>query len=129
MEEQMDKEIRRAFLKFIVLKIIKEKPTHGYEIIKTVKLRSKGRWIPSTGSIYPILESLESNGFIQSEEIERKKVYAITSRGVEALDRMTQKKMELLSEMSRIINSMTEGSENADKNGSAGDIRGEEGQS
>jgi DNA-binding PadR family transcriptional regulator len=129
MEEQMDKEIRRAFLKFIVLKIIKEKPTHGYEIIKTVKLRSNGRWTPSTGSIYPILESLESNGFIQSEEIERKKVYSITPRGVETLDRMTQKKMELLSEMSRIINSMTEGSEKTDDNDSAGNVRGEEGQS
>ena len=119
MEEQMDKEIRRAFLKFIVLKIIKEKPTHGYEIIKTVELRSNGRWTPSTGSVYPILESLESNGFIRSEEIERKKVYAITPRGIEALDRMTQKKLELLNEMSRIINSMTEGNEEKETNDSA----------
>jgi DNA-binding PadR family transcriptional regulator len=116
MEEQMDKEIRRAFLKYIVLKIIKENPTHGYEIIKTVELRSNGRWTPSTGSIYPILESLESNGFIQSEEIDRKKVYAITPRGKEALDRMTQKKMELLNEMSRIINSVTEENEKNDDN-------------
>jgi DNA-binding PadR family transcriptional regulator len=118
----MDKEIRRAFLKYIVLKIIKEKPTHGYEIIKTVELRSNGRWTPSAGSIYPILESLESNGFIQSEEIERKKVYAITLKGGEALDRMTQKKMELLNEMSRIINSVTEGNEENDDNSSAGNI-------
>jgi DNA-binding PadR family transcriptional regulator len=116
MEEKMDKEIRRAFLKYIVLKIIKDKPTHGYEIIKIVELRSKGRWTPSTGSIYPILESLESNGFIQSQEIERRKVYSITPRGVEALERMTQKKIELLNEMSRIINSVTE----CDNDSSAG---------
>lgn len=113
MEEQMDREIRRIFLKYIVLKIINDKPTHGYDIIKTVELRSNGRWIPSAGSIYPILESLESSGFIQSEEIERKKVYAITPKGVDALDRMTQKKVELLNEMARIINSVTEGNENS----------------
>ena len=113
MEEKMDKEIRRAFLKYIVLKIIKEKPIHGYEIIKTVELRSRGRWIPSPGSIYPILENLEANDFIQSEEIERRKVYVITQKGEEALDRMTQKKVELLNEMSRIINSMTEGNEDS----------------
>jgi DNA-binding PadR family transcriptional regulator len=113
MEEKMDKEIRRAFLKYIVLKIIKEKPIHGYEIIKTVELRSRGRWIPSPGSIYPILENLETNDFIQSEEIERRKVYVITQKGEEALDRMTQKKVELLNEMSRIINSMTEGNEDS----------------
>jgi len=118
----MDKEIRRAFLKYIVLKIIKDKPTHGYEIIKTVELRSNGRWTPSAGSIYPILEGLESKGFIQSEEIERRKVYAITPKGVTALDRMTQEKMELLNDMSRIINSVTEDNEKSDLGGADDNI-------
>ena len=118
----MDKEIRRAFLKYIVLKIIKDKPTHGYEIIKTVELRSNGRWTPSAGSIYPILEGLESKGFIQSEEIERRKVYAITPKGATALDRMTQEKMELLNEMSRIINSVTEDNEKSDLDGADDNI-------
>ena len=122
MEETMDKEIRRAFLKYIVLKIIKDKPTHGYEIIKTVELRSNGRWTPSAGSIYPILEGLESKGFIQSEEIERRKVYAITPKGATALDRMTQEKMELLNDMSRIINSVTEDNEKSDLGGADDNI-------
>ena len=122
MEEKMCTEIRRAFLKYIMLKIIKDKPTHGYEIIKTVELRSNGRWTPSAGSIYPILEGLESKGFIQSEEIERRKVYAITPKGVTALDRMTQEKMELLNEMSRIINSVTEDNEKSDLDGADDNI-------
>jgi DNA-binding PadR family transcriptional regulator len=129
MEEKMCTEIRRAFLKYIVLKIIKDKPTHGYEIIKTVELRSNGRWTPSAGSIYPILEGLESKGFIQSEEIERKKVYAITPKGVTALDRMTQEKMELLNEMSRIINSVTEDNEKSDLDGADDNILSAERQS
>ncbi len=118
MEESTDNnkmctEIRRAFLKYIVLKIIKEKPTHGYDIIKTVELRSNGRWTPSAGSIYPILEKLESKGFIQSEGIERRKVYTITPKGVAGLDRMTQEKLELLNEMSRIVNNVIEGDDNS----------------
>ncbi len=115
-------EIRRVFLKYIVLKIIKEKPTHGYDIIKIIKLRSKGCWTPSTGSIYPILESLESNGLIQSKEIEerRKKVYSITYTGIVALDHMTQKRLELLDEMSQIINIMTEGNDSSDAGGKVG---------
>jgi DNA-binding PadR family transcriptional regulator len=118
MEENVDNkkmctEVRRAFLKYIVLKIIKEKPTHGYDIIKTVELRSNRRWTPSAGSIYPILEKLESRGFIQSEGIERRKVYTITSKGMAGLDRMTQEKLELLSEMSRIVNNVIEGEENS----------------
>jgi DNA-binding PadR family transcriptional regulator len=127
MEENIDNnkmctEIRRVFLKYIVLKIIKDKPTHGYEIIKTVELRSNGRWTPSAGSIYPILEKLESKGFIQSEEIERRKLYTITLKGVEGLDRMTQEKLELLNEISRIINSVIEGDDNSDS-GKADDIQ------
>lgn len=124
MEEKMDREIRRIFLKYIVLKIINEKPTHGYDIIKTVEFRSNGRWIPSAGSIYPILESLESSGFIQSEEIERKKVYAITPKGVIALDRMTQKKIELLNEMARIISSVTESDDNSNVRDATDNIQG-----
>jgi len=118
MEENTDNkmctEVRRSFLKYIVLKIIKEKPTHGYDIIKTVELRSNGRWTPSAGSIYPILEKLESKGFIQSEEIERRKVYTITPKGISGLDRMTQEKLELLNEMSRIVNSVIEGDDTSD---------------
>jgi len=122
MDGKIDKEIRRAFLKYIVLKIIKDKPTHGYDIIKRVELHTNGRWTPSAGSIYPILESLESNGLIQSEGIDRRKVYSITPKGVVALDRMTKEKMELLDEMSRIINILTENNEITDADYEAGNI-------
>lgn len=126
MEESTDNnkmctEIRRAFLKYVVLKIIKENPTHGYDIIKTVELRSNGRWTPSAGSIYPILEKLESKGFIRSEGIERRKVYTITPKGISGLDRMTQEKLELLNEMSRIVNNVIEGDDNSDAEMKDGD--------
>lgn len=107
MEDRMDNEFRRIFLKFIVLKIIRDSPTHGYDIIRKIALRSDGRWTPSAGSIYPILEDLEKNGIILSEEIERKKVYAITPRGELAFDRMAEKKRQLLVEMTRVIDTAT----------------------
>jgi DNA-binding PadR family transcriptional regulator len=103
----MGNEFRRIFLKYIVLKIIRDRPTHGYDIIKTVEQRSNGRWTPSAGSIYPILEDLEKNGIIRSEDIERKKVYAITPKGEIAFDRMTEKKRQLLLEMIQVIDDVT----------------------
>jgi len=125
MENKMCTEIRRVFLKYIVLKIIKDKPTHGYNIIKKITLRSKVCRTPSTGSIYPILESLESNGLIQSKEMEerRRKVYSITYKGIVALDHMTQKRLELLDEMSQIINIVTEGNDSSDTGDEVGNIR------
>jgi DNA-binding PadR family transcriptional regulator len=125
MKEEIYKEIKRSFLKYIVLKIIKDKPIHGYEIMKTVELLSKGQWTPSAGSIYPILESLESKGYIQSEEIDRRKVYSITQEGMAALDHMTQEKLELLKEMSRLINIVIESTDNKKADNNAGNIQGE----
>ena len=107
-----------------MLKIIKDKPIHGYEIIKTVELLSKGHWTPSAGSIYPILESLESKGFVQSEETDRRKVYSITPAGMEALDHMTHEKLELLKEMSRLINIVIESADNSEADYNAGNIQG-----
>ena len=112
-------------LKNIVLKIIKDKPIHGYEIMKTVELLSKGQWTPSAGSIYPILESLESKGFVQSEETDRRKVYSITPAGMEALDHMTQEKLELLKEMSRLINIVIESTDNSKADYNDGNIQGD----
>ena len=123
--EEIYKEIKRSFLRYIVLKIIKDKLIHGYDIIKTVELLSKGHWTPSAGSIYPILESLESKGFVQSEEADRRKVYSITSAGMEALDHMTQEKLELLKEMSRLINIVIESTDNSEADYNAGNIHGE----
>lgn len=125
MNEEIYKEIKRSFLRYIVLKIIKDKPIHGYEIMKTVELLSKGHWTPSAGSIYPILESLESKGFVQSEEADRRKVYSITPAGMEALDHMTLEKLELLKEMSRLINIVIESTDNSEADYNAGNIRGE----
>ena len=124
MNEEIYKGIKRSFLRYIMLKIIKDKPIHGYEIIKTVELLSKGHWTPSAGSIYPILESLESKGFVQSEETDRRKVYSITPAGMEALDHMTNEKLELLKEMSRLINIVIESADNSEADYNAGNIQG-----
>ena len=102
----MDKDMRRILLKFIVLKTISDQSTYGYEIIHRIEKITGGRWTPSAGSIYPILEGLETNGYIRSEEIERKKVYSITPQGMKMLDSMIQKRMEFLREMTLIINNV-----------------------
>jgi DNA-binding PadR family transcriptional regulator len=109
MADNMDNDIRRAFLKYIVLTVISKESTHGYEIIKTIETCSKGRWKPSTGSIYPILDYLVSEGFVMSEEIDRKKVYTITPEGSVALEEMARKKAVLLNEISMLIDNITEG--------------------
>jgi Predicted transcriptional regulators len=99
-------EIRKGFLKMILMKIIKDQPTHGYEIIQKIQEKSCGRWTPSPGSVYPALEFLESKGYIVSEEVERKKVYTITPKGEQAIEHMRQKQEEFRKELSAFFDNL-----------------------
>ncbi len=100
--------MRRIFLKSMVLKIIGERPIHGYDIIKEVEKRSNGRWTPSCGSIYPALDSLESKGWITSEESERRKLYTITPKGRTALGKLKKKWLEQVQEVARFFETIIE---------------------
>ena len=54
-------------LRLVLLKLINEKPSHGYELIKAIEERFKGGYSPSPGVIYPTLNWLEDEGFITIE--------------------------------------------------------------
>ena len=69
-------------MKFVILRLIKEKPSHGYEIIKALEERMAGCYSPSSGTVYPTLQLLEDQGFarVRAEE-DGKKTYEITDAG------------------------------------------------
>ena len=52
-------------LRFVVLKLLGDKPAHGYEIIKAVEERFGGAYAPSPGIVYPTLTLLEEQGLIE----------------------------------------------------------------
>ena len=69
-------------LKLVILRLLDEKPRHGYEIIKELEERSHGRYTPSAGAVYPTLTMLEDLGYaVATPEEGGKKVYAITETG------------------------------------------------
>jgi DNA-binding PadR family transcriptional regulator len=69
-------------LKLVIVRLLDEKPRHGYEIIKELEERSSGRYTPSAGAIYPTLTMLEDLGYaVATPEEGGKKVYAITDAG------------------------------------------------
>jgi DNA-binding PadR family transcriptional regulator len=72
-------------LHLIILALISEKPSHGYEIIKSIERRSSGIYTPSPGMIYPALTYLEEASFAVSETEGTKKLYRITEAGSEYL--------------------------------------------
>jgi DNA-binding PadR family transcriptional regulator len=74
-------------LRFLILKLIDEKPRHGYEVIKEIEDRLAGAYTPSPGVIYPTLTLLEELGWARVREtVGAKKLYEVTQEGVSALD-------------------------------------------
>jgi DNA-binding PadR family transcriptional regulator len=71
----------RGDLKFAILRLISEKPMHGYEVMQSLEEESGGGYKPSPGSIYPTLQMLEDEGLLLSKEEDGKKVYRITEEG------------------------------------------------
>ena len=68
-------------IKFVILRLLKEKPSHGYELIKALEERLAGCYTPSAGTVYPTLQLLEDQGFVRVVEEGGKKVYHITPEG------------------------------------------------
>jgi DNA-binding PadR family transcriptional regulator len=70
-------------LQLLILLLLKERPRHGYEIIKAVEEHSSGVYAPSPGMVYPALTFLEEGGFALAAVEGAKKLYSITEQGRE----------------------------------------------
>jgi len=74
-------------LRFLILKLIAEKPRHGYELIKAIEEQVAGAYSPSPGVIYPTLTLLEELDWIMASATQgSKKLFDITSDGSLALE-------------------------------------------
>lgn len=74
-------------LKYVILRLLEEKPRHGYEIIKDLEGRFGGSYAPSPGTVYPTLTMLEDMGYARViPEEGGKKVYEITDEGKKYLE-------------------------------------------
>jgi DNA-binding PadR family transcriptional regulator len=81
---------QKGDLKYVILDLIKDKPSHGYEIIRRLEERSHGCYIPSPGAVYPTLQLLEEIGYIEAKQQDGKKIYTITDAGRKFLSEQKQ---------------------------------------
>lgn len=77
--------LMRGHLNLIILELIKERPRHGYDVIKAIEEKFQGFYSPSAGSVYPILQELEDQDFVTSSQASGKKIYSITKDGEQEL--------------------------------------------
>lgn len=96
-------------VKFVVLRLLREKPMHGYEIIRAMEERTGGCYSPSAGTIYPTLQLLEDEGYVRAEDTGGKKVYHITPEGEAYLDEHGDLVREILDRVRDTVRDLTGG--------------------
>lgn len=69
-------------LRLILLALVAEKPSHGYDLIKAVEQKFGGGYSPSPGSVYPTLTLLEDLGHVRATTADgTRRLYEITDEG------------------------------------------------
>lgn len=81
----------KGHLDNILLAALRAGPAHGYGLIEDLRRRSEGHFDLPEGTVYPALHRLELARLIESSwshspEGRRRRMYALTRKGVTALD-------------------------------------------
>ena len=82
----------RSWIQFLILRILYETPTYGYQLLNDIEERSSGCHKLEPGSIYTVLRRMEDKGLLVStwEKINSgpdRRIYTVTKMGTEVLKR------------------------------------------
>ena len=93
----VDKSLVSGSTTMLVLKLLEEKDMYGYEMIDTIRGKSKNVFELKAGTLYPLLHGLEEKGFVESYEKEAvgkiRKYYHITRSGKKELKKKTKEEL------------------------------------
>ena len=85
----MDTKLLNGTLEMMMLEVLSQGPSYGYEIVQTVLSRSGGQFELKEGSLYPALHRLERQKLLSSywteHEGRRRKYYKLSAAGRKAL--------------------------------------------
>ncbi|AOJ79165.1 PadR family transcriptional regulator [Burkholderia ubonensis] len=93
-------------LQLMLLALLADQPSHGYELIKALDTRSNGFYSPSPGMVYPALTYLEEVGFVASQAEGNRKRYALTDAGRAHLDAQRERVDTLFARLTHLARKM-----------------------
>lgn len=93
-------------LQLLLLALIDEKPSHGYELIKALETRSNGFYSPSPGMVYPALTYLEELDYVTVQLDGNRKRYELDKAGREYLTANRERVEMMLAKLTHIARKM-----------------------
>jgi DNA-binding PadR family transcriptional regulator len=114
-----------ADLQLLLLALLAEKPSHGYELIKALEERSSGYYAPSPGMVYPALTYLEELGHASVEVEGTRKLYRTTEAGLKHLADNRAAVDTLLAQLQQIGRRMQRFRRGTHADAASGEVHGE----
>ncbi|WP_059411817.1 PadR family transcriptional regulator [Cupriavidus basilensis] len=93
-------------LQLLLLSLLEEKPSHGYELIKELETRTNGFYKPSPGMVYPALTFLEEVGYATVDSEGNKKRYQLAGPGRAHLDANRERLALMLNKLKHVARKM-----------------------
>ncbi len=80
---EISSDVIRGYNDTMILYILRNAPSYGYEISKNIKSMTEGKYIIKETTLYSAFTRIEKNGFIEafSGEEDRRTYYRITDAG------------------------------------------------
>jgi PadR family transcriptional regulator, regulatory protein PadR len=95
-------------LDMLILKTLSRGKLHGYAIVQSIQQSSGDEILIEEGSLYPALQRLEMNGWIDGEwgissSGRRARIYKITAKGRKQLVQETERYRQLTLAIARVM--------------------------
>ncbi len=91
----LDRELKRGTLELLLLRILADEPTYGYQLVRRLGERSGDRFKIKEGTLYPVLYRLEDAGWVAPEWNQPargvpRKYYRLTEAGEDRVRQLTE---------------------------------------
>ncbi len=89
MKPSISSDLIRGHIDTVILRVLQEQDSYGYEIIRSISTLSSGQYLLKEPSLYTSLKRLEKENMIRSywgdeNQGARRKYYTITQKGKDA---------------------------------------------
>ncbi len=110
LDDRFLQQLKKGILEMLVLQLICDRPTYGYELLSRLREQSDGLFALKEGTLYPILYRLEDDGLIRAGwstgqgRSTPKKIYTATAAG----EAENLRRLALWRQFSRTVSTFTE---------------------
>ncbi len=99
--------MRKGSTDFVILSLLVKRPMYGYEISQQLEKQSGGYFEMKEGLLYPTLHRMQRKGWLSIEwrtvDGRRRKYYALTKAGQEALEEQAAEWKAFLDQLRSIL--------------------------